>query len=71
MLYDERHESRTLPWVKCQIFMEILFICNNIDKNLIKNFHSYLLLFQTVIFIVLNLCDRREAAKWRTLFLRK
>ena len=32
-LYGPRHESRTLPWAKCQIFLETLFICNDIDKK--------------------------------------
>ena len=30
---------RTVPWAKCQIFLEALFICNNINTNLNKNFH--------------------------------
>ena len=32
----------TLPWAKCRIFFTSLFICNNIDTNLNKNFHTYL-----------------------------
>ena len=33
-MYGLRHESRTLPWVKRQMFLETLSIC--IDKNLNK-----------------------------------
>ena len=52
-IYGPRHESRTVAWAKCQIFLETLFICNNIDKNLNENFHSY----SQTIFIFSNLCD--------------
>ena len=41
-MYGPRDESRTVPWAKCQIFFETFFICNVIDKNLNKNFHSHL-----------------------------
>ena len=37
-----REGSRTLPWAKCQIFLEVLFICNNIHTNLNKKFHTQL-----------------------------
>ena len=40
-LYGPRQGSRTLPWAKCQIFLEALFICNNINTNLNKKFHTY------------------------------
>ena len=41
-MYGPRQGSKTLPWAKCQTFLEALFICNNIDTNLNKNFqHSY------------------------------
>ena len=36
-MYGVRHESMTLPWAECQIFMETVFICKNIDKDLNKN----------------------------------
>ena len=29
-----------LSWAKCQIFSKTLLICNDIDKNLSKNFHT-------------------------------
>ena len=29
-MYGLRQRSRTLPWAKCQIFLEALFIYNNI-----------------------------------------
>ena len=32
--------STTLPWAKCQIFLVALFIFNNINTNLNKNFHT-------------------------------
>ena len=41
-MYRPRQRSRTLPWAKCQIFLEALFICNNINTNLNKNFHTLL-----------------------------
>ena len=40
-MYGPRQGSRTLPCTKFQIFSEALFICNNINKNLNKNFHTY------------------------------
>ena len=33
-MYDPRQESRILVWAKCQIFLEALFICNNMKENL-------------------------------------
>ena len=39
-MYGPRQGSRTLLWVKCQIFLEALFICNTINTNLNKNFHT-------------------------------
>ena len=39
-MFGLRHELRTLPWAKCKIFLETLFICNNIDKHLNNNFNS-------------------------------
>ena len=41
-MYGPRQGSRTLPWAKCQIFLEALFICNNINTNLNKNFYTWL-----------------------------
>ena len=41
-MYGPRQGSRTLPWAKCQIFLEALFICNNINTNLNENFHTQL-----------------------------
>ena len=41
-MYGPRQGSRTLPWTKCQIFSEALFICNNINTNLIRKFHTQL-----------------------------
>ena len=40
-MYGPKQGSRTLPWAKCQIFLEALFICNNINTNVNKNFHTY------------------------------
>ena len=50
-MYGRRHETRTLPWSKCQIFLETLFICNDIDENLNNPCIVKLSLFQTVILI--------------------
>ena len=33
---------RLLPWAKCQIFLEALFTCNNVNTNLNEHFHTYL-----------------------------
>ena len=41
-MYGPRQGSRTLPWAKCQIFLEALFICNNVNTNLNENFHTNL-----------------------------
>ena len=41
-MYGPRQGSRALPWVKSQIFLEALFICNNINTNLNENFHTQL-----------------------------
>ena len=40
-MYGPRQESRTLPWAKCQIFLEALFMCNNINTKQKKSIHSY------------------------------
>ena len=36
-MYGPRQDPRPLPWAihwaKCQIFLEALFICNNINTN--------------------------------------
>ena len=32
-MYGPRQKSRTLPWASCQIFLEALFVCNNINTN--------------------------------------
>ena len=40
LMYGPRQESRTLPWARCQIFLEALFICNNINTNLNKNTYT-------------------------------
>ena len=37
-MYSPRQGSRTLPWAKCQIFLEVLSICNNNNTNLNENF---------------------------------
>ena len=56
-MYGPRHESRTLPWAKCQIFLETLFICNDIDKSLNRNFHSLLgCHFFKLLFLFLQTC---------------
>ena len=39
-MYGPRQGSRNLPWAIRQIFLEALFICNNINTNLNKNFHT-------------------------------
>ena len=39
-MYGPRQESRTLPWGKYQVFLQALFIFNNINTNLNKNFHT-------------------------------
>ena len=39
-MYGQRHESSILPGAKCQISMQSLFICNDIDKNLNKKFYT-------------------------------
>ena len=41
-MYGPRQESRTLPWAKRQIFLEVLFISNNINTNLNKNYDTQL-----------------------------
>ena len=41
-MYGPRQGSRTRPWAKCHIFLEALFICNNINTNLNKNFDTQL-----------------------------
>ena len=41
-VYGPRQGLRTLPWAKCQIFLKALFICNNINTNLKKKFHTWL-----------------------------
>ena len=59
-MYGPTQGSRTLPWAKCQIFLDALFICNNINTNLneIRYIVKYSL-FQTVIFIFFNFCEKR------------
>ena len=49
-MYGPRQGSRILPCAKCQIFLEALFICNNINTNLNKNFHTFkpLLIFSEI-----------------------
>ena len=39
-MYGPRQGSRTLPWAKRQIFLEALFIYNNINTRLKENFHT-------------------------------
>ena len=39
-MYGPRQWSRILPSARCQIFFEALFICNNINTNLNKNFEK-------------------------------
>ena len=39
-MYGPRQGPRPLPWAKCQIFLEVFFICNNINTNLNKIFHT-------------------------------
>ena len=41
-MYGSKQGSRTLPWAKCQIFLEALFICNNINTNPNRDFHTSL-----------------------------
>ena len=56
-MYGPRQEPRTLPWAKYQIFLETLFIGNDIDKNLNKKFHSYLSYHSfKLLFLFLNFC---------------
>ena len=43
LTFGPRQGPRPLPWAKCQIFSATLFICNNINTNLTKNFHTYLI----------------------------
>ena len=41
-MYGPRQRSRTLLRTKCQIFLEAVFICNNINTNITKiSIHSY------------------------------
>ena len=30
---EPRHKSKTSPWAKSHIFLDTLFICNNIEKK--------------------------------------
>ena len=64
-MYGPRQGSWALPWAKCQIFSAALFICNNINTNINKKFHTLvkLSLFQTVIFIFSRL-KKFENEKW-------
>ena len=41
-MYGPRQSPPPLPWAKCQIFLEPLFICNHININQNKNVHTYL-----------------------------
>ena len=41
-MYGPRQGSKTLPWAICHIFLKALSICNNINTNLNKNFHTQL-----------------------------
>ena len=41
-MYGPRQGSRILPWAECQILLEALFICNNINTNPNKKFHTQL-----------------------------
>ena len=41
-MYSPRQGPRPLPWTKCQICLEALFTCYNINTNLNKNFHTWL-----------------------------
>ena len=37
-MYDPRQGPRLVLWAECQIFLETIFIYNDIDKNLNQNF---------------------------------
>ena len=69
-IYGSREGLRTLPWAKCHIFLEALFIWNNINTNLNKKFPYIvkLSLFQTVIFYFLiaaiSSLKKFENEKW-------
>ena len=54
--------SRTLPWANCQIFLEGLFTCNNINTNLNKNFHTLLFLFFQIS--ARSILKKFENEKW-------
>ena len=64
-MYGPRHESRTLPWVKFKFFLEKLFICNIIDKNLNKNFDSYLSYYSfKLLFLFFQVCAINSSKKF-------
>ena len=69
-IYGLRCESRTLPWAEYLMFLETLFICNNIDKNPNNNSHSQLSYhsLKPVIFIFLicaiSSSKKFEKEKW-------
>ena len=54
-MYGPRQGPRPLSWAKCQNFLETIFICHSINKNLNKNFQTY---FQTFILFFSNFCDK-------------
>ena len=54
-MYGPWQGSRNMAWAKCKIFLEGLFISNNINTNLNKNFLTY----QTVIFIFSNFYEKQ------------
>ena len=66
----QRQGSRTLPWAKCQIFWEALFICNNINTNLNKifyillSYHSFKPLFVFFQISARSSLKKFENEKW-------
>ena len=50
---------------QCQICLEAFFICNNVNKNINKIFHTYLSLFQNVIFFF-QISARSSWKKFKT-----
>ena len=65
-----RQKPWTLSWAKCQILLDTLFICNDIDKNLNKNFYSSLsyrsfkLLFLFFQVCAISNSKKFEMEKW-------
>ena len=65
-MYGPRHESRILPWAQCHIFLETLFICNDIDKNLNKNFQTYSSYHSfELLFLLFQICVISRLKNWK------